>query len=91
MATGSAPLEMSRTRELSACCGSGSGVRSAYPQLADAIASERIEMAIKAGADTLVTSCPWCVQSLAECQGTDQKIRVVDLTEVLEKALGRDA
>ena len=82
-----APLvEMIRTRERSACCGSGSGVKSAYPELSAQIARDRIRMAKEAGATTIVTSCPWCQQSLLECQGTNPEVAVVDLLQLFERA-----
>ncbi|MGQ9587544.1 MAG: LUD domain-containing protein [Thermoplasmata archaeon] len=80
-------VEMERSRNNGACCGSGSGVKSAFPDLASAIAWDRIEMAKSVGARVLVTSCPWCVQSLRECQGADQCVQVLDLVEVLERSL----
>jgi len=83
-----APLtEMERTRELSACCGSGSGVRSAYHSLATEIGRDRVAMAKEAGVDTLVTACPWCVQNLRDCQKGTDVLQVLDLVEVLESAL----
>lgn len=83
-----APLiEMERSRERSSCCGSGAGVRSAFPELADAVSRARVAMATAAGADTIVTSCPWCVQSLAQCQGKRPQVKVVDLVELVHEAL----
>lgn len=81
--------EMECTRELSACCGSGSGVKSAYPSLAAEIGRDRLALAVAADADTLVTACPWCVQNLRDCQGDSGTVRVLDLVEVLDSALGR--
>jgi len=80
-------VEMERTRAESACCGSGSGVRSAHPELSAAIARDRIEMAKAAGAKVLVTSCPWCVQSLRECQGDAPSVQVVDLVDLLSRSV----
>ena len=82
-------VEMERSRSMSACCGSGSGVKSVYPDLAKAIGQDRIEMALAAGAGTLVTSCPWCEQSLRECQGDEPDVEVLDLLELFEKALAK--
>lgn len=79
-------VEMGRSRERSACCGSGSGVRSAFPELSGEIARDRVRMAKEAGADTIVTSCPWCQQSLIECQGTHPQTAVMDLLELWERA-----
>ena len=87
---GSAFVEMQRSRNQSACCGSGSGVKSAFPELASAIGSARIEMAKAVGAHTIVTSCPWCVQGLRECQGDICKVQVMDLVEVLVKSLSEE-
>jgi Fe-S oxidoreductase len=44
-------------------------------------------MAEAAGADTLVTACPWCVQNFRDCQGGRERVRVMDLLEVLDSAL----
>lgn len=86
-AVSSPVVEMDRSRERSSCCGSGAGVRSAFPELADAISMDRIMMAEAAGADILVTSCPWCVQSLRQCQGQEPRVEVMDLVELVHKAL----
>ncbi|UCE44897.1 MAG: LUD domain-containing protein [Methanobacteriota archaeon] len=80
-------VEMRRSRSESACCGAGSGVKSGFGELASAIAMERISQAVAAGADTLVTACPWCFQNLRECQNSDQSVAVVDLMELLLSAL----
>jgi L-lactate utilization protein LutB len=83
-ALGRAPLEMARSRGESACCGSGSGVKSAYPELASAIAKDRVRMARETGATTIVTCCPWCEQGLSECQDqVDGQVEVLDLVELL--------
>ena len=80
-------IEMGRSRSGSACCGSGAGVRSTYPELSNAIAKDRVEMARAAGADTIVTSCPWCVQSLRDCQSDGPKIEVVDLVNLIDESM----
>jgi L-lactate utilization protein LutB/heterodisulfide reductase subunit B len=88
-ALGKAPLEMARTCETSACCGSGSGVKSAYPELATAIAKERVRMACETGSTTIVTCCPWCEQGLKECQGPeDREVEVIDIVELILESLG---
>ncbi len=78
-------MELSRTR--SACCGSGSGVKSAYADLAEAIGRDRIAMVKAAGAQVVVTSCPWCEQNLRECQGETAGVTVMDLVDVVERSL----
>ena len=80
-------VEMVRSRNNSSCCGSGSGVKTAYSDLAKAIALDRIAMAKAVGAKVIVTSCPWCEQSLRECQGEDALVHVMDLAEIVERSL----
>lgn len=91
LALSSPIVEMARSRKDSSCCGSGSGVKSAYPELAQAIAKDRIEMAKAVGAKVMVTSCPWCEQSLRECQGDNPDVQVADLAEIVEMSLDRHA
>lgn len=82
-------IEMERSRSNSACCGSGSGVKTVYPELATEISRDRVAMAVSAGARTIVTTCPWCEQSLRECQGDEVEVEVIDLLELFERALAR--
>jgi L-lactate utilization protein LutB len=84
---GESVLEMERRRNESACCGSGGGVRSAYPELADSVSRDRLRMAKEIGAKAIITSCPWCVQSLSECQGDEKKMPVIDLLDLVHEAL----
>ena len=48
-------VEMPRNRANAFCCGAGAGVRTAYPEFAGWVASERVREAVSTGADTLVT------------------------------------
>jgi L-lactate utilization protein LutB/heterodisulfide reductase subunit B len=88
-ALGRDPIEMELSRTYSACCGSGSGVKSAYAGLAEAIGRDRIAMAKAAGAKTVVTSCPWCEQNLRECQGEAADVAVMDLVDVVERSMSK--
>ncbi len=74
-------VEMERNRKVAACCGSGGGVRSAFPELAAEIARKRARMASQEGADLIVTCCPWCEQSLGE------HIEVKDLVTLVAESL----
>jgi len=80
-------VEMEYSRSSSRCCGSGAGVKSAYGELASAIGEDRIAMARAKGADLIITSCPWCVQNLRECQGENPAIEVLDLVDLLDMSL----
>jgi L-lactate utilization protein LutB/heterodisulfide reductase subunit B len=76
-------VEMPRSREFSACCGSGGGVKTAFPELALAIGEKRRDMAEAAGASAIVTSCPWCESNLTDAMNAgDYRVPVWDLVEL---------
>ncbi len=70
-------IEMENIRENSLCCGSGGGVKSAFPEIANSIASKRAEEAEKTGCNILITSCPFCKINLDE----NSSLKVLDLSE----------
>lgn len=71
--------EMPLSKEDAFCCGGGSSVRSNYPELAKAVAKERLDMAKKA-ADVIITPCPMCFKHMSENAGG---IRVIEIIELL--------
>jgi L-lactate utilization protein LutB/heterodisulfide reductase subunit B len=85
--TGEPPIEMERSREHGACCGSGAGVKSTYAELATAVGEDRLSMAKASGASVVVTSCPWCVQNLRDCQKAKPVLEVVDLVDLLDRSI----
>jgi Fe-S oxidoreductase len=81
-------LEMERVREYSWCCGSGGGVKSAFPEFALWSAKERLEEAKATGAEALVTCCPWCEKNLKDAVESQGAIfPVYDATELLIQSL----
>ncbi|MDO5536226.1 MAG: (Fe-S)-binding protein [Desulfovibrionaceae bacterium] len=56
-------VEMPHHGPDSRCCGAGGGVKANYPQLAAAIARDRVQEAMDTGAEALVTMCPFCQAS----------------------------
>ena len=75
--------EMENIKESSRCCGSGGGVKSAFPEIAKSIAIERGKEAEDTGANILVTSCPFCKLNLDE----NSSMKVLDLSEFVLKQL----
>ena len=73
-------VEMENIRENSLCCGAGGGVKSAYPEIADQMASSRIAQAKDTDCEILITSCPFCKLNLE-----NDDLEVLDLTEFLVK------
>lgn len=76
-------VEMMNNHENSNCCGSGGGVKSAFPELSKNIANRRIKEAESTGADMLITSCPFCKLNLEDSKTENDKIDVLDLTEFI--------
>ena len=73
-------VEMENIRENSLCCGAGGGVKSAYPEIANQMASSRIAQAKDTDCEILITSCPFCKLNLE-----NDDLEVLDLTEFLVK------
>jgi Fe-S oxidoreductase len=76
-------VEMSANRELSYCCGSWGGLGVTAPATAEAIAAKRLEDARAAGADVLLTECPWCLDILKSASLSEKKPRVRSVIEYL--------
>ncbi len=77
-------VEMERNREEARCCGAGGGVKTAFPELAQKISMLRVDDAERAGADAMVTSCPFCYQSLkAGIESRGSKLKMMDLMEIV--------
>ncbi len=68
-------VEMDLKRENSRCCGAGSGVKSAYPDISLLIANKRIKDAEDTNAELIVTTCSFCILNLQNAL----KIRIDEL------------
>jgi len=87
-------VEMDRNRLLGRCCGAGGGVSAVDPQLAVAMAKERVMDALSIGADILVSACASCKDNLrkglAELPKEDRKkLKIMDINEIVLTALGK--
>ncbi|MBE6503810.1 MAG: (Fe-S)-binding protein [Methanobrevibacter sp.] len=71
-------VEMENSRENALCCGAGGGVKSAYPEIAQEMAENRISQAKDTNSTILITTCPFCKLNLK-----NEDIEVLDLTEFL--------
>jgi Fe-S oxidoreductase len=69
--------ELPDNREQSLCCGAGGGLKSNYPELADAIACQRLEM-VENG--RLCTACPLCYAHFKQNEGT---VEVMEFSQAL--------
>jgi len=77
-------IEFKQTKEDSNCCGSGSGVRSAYPDLAEKATIQRLEEVKGLGARTILTACSFCeFQFGSVIEKNNYDIKVIDLNSLL--------
>ncbi len=81
-------VEMSRSGDRSFCCGGG-GLMLFYEPIEDRrMGQSRAEMAAEAGANVIITCCPFCLINLEDgikTSGLEDKVEVMDLTELVVK------
>lgn len=81
-------IEMERTKEKSRCCGAGGGLKTLDQDLVYRISEKRIEDAERTEASILITSCPFCEQTLSEgARRRGGKMRVMDIAELVASML----
>jgi Fe-S oxidoreductase len=81
-------VEMKRTRGNSYCCGGGGGVMTGYGDWAAKNAGKRIDEGEAAGADNMVSICPFCYYNLsAGAQRIESGMKIYDLTELIDQVL----
>lgn len=99
-------VEMHRINEYAYCCGSGGGVKAAFPEMALSAASERLEEAesvLLLHNDMhpnitsplvellLISACPFCKTNFEDAIGqTDKKLRYLDINELVLSQLKRE-
>jgi len=84
--------EMDRCREKSLCCEGGGGKMWAESSsdTGQRLAEIRVKDAVELGAEILATACPLCVLTLEDAvktSGYEEKIRVMDVMELLAEAI----
>ncbi|MFP4630470.1 MAG: (Fe-S)-binding protein, partial [Desulfohalobiaceae bacterium] len=86
-------VEMQRSRDSSFCCGGG-GLMLYYEPVEDKrMGQVRVEMADQAGANVIVTGCPFCLINLEDgvkTSGLEGKVQVMDLTELVAGQLRKE-
>jgi glycolate oxidase len=85
-------IEFPQNRLLAKCCGGGGGMKAYDNDLSLKLAENRVAQAMDLGAEVIVSACPSCKSSLrlgAAKVGKErrQRIKVMDITEVLAAAL----
>jgi Fe-S oxidoreductase len=81
---------MPRFKENAWCCGSGGGVKEAFPDLALWTAKERLEEVKAVAAEAIVSACPHCKTNFQEAIGKE-KIAVYDITEIIFQSISKES
>jgi Fe-S oxidoreductase len=77
-------------RDRSFCCGGGGLMLFYEPEEEQRMGVLRVEMAKKAGADVIVTACPFCLVNIEDAikvSGLEGQMEALDLTELISKHL----
>jgi Fe-S oxidoreductase len=90
---GLARVEMKRSRDRSFCCGGGGLMLFYEPKEEQRMGVKRVEMAAEAGANVIVTACPFCMTNIEDAikvAGLEGKITAIDLAELAERQIARE-
>ena len=83
-------VEMDRCRDRSFCCGGG-GLMLFYEPIEETrMGKLRVEMAKEAGANVIVTACPFCMVNIEDAiktSGLEGEMEAIDLSELIERHL----
>lgn len=83
-------VEMSRCRDRSFCCGGGGLAIFYEPSEEKRMSQVRVEMAREAGANIIVTACPFClihIEDGLKTSGLEEEMQVMDLVELIDRHL----
>jgi len=83
-------VEMDRNRNRSICCGGGGGGSFGETAKEERLANLRLDQALAANAGILATACPFCVlmfQDAVTVRGVEEKIKVMDVSEILAEVI----
>lgn len=86
-------VEMSRCRDRSFCCGGGGLALFYEAKEKERMAVHRVRMAADAGANVIVTACPFCminVEDAIKVAGMEGTMSAIDLTELAAKQLSEE-
>lgn len=79
-------VEMEKSRDRSFCCGGGGLMLFYEPEEETRMGVLRVEMAKAAGANVIVTACPFCLVNIEDAikvAGMEGEMEAVDLTELI--------
>ncbi len=81
-------IETKAEREDAQCCGAGGGFKAAFNDMAENVAAERVKYFVDAGAEVIVTSCPFCQVNLnAGAKKAGLNIKTMDVVQLALQAV----
>jgi Fe-S oxidoreductase len=86
-------VEMSRCKDRSFCCGGGGLMLFYEPKEEQRMGVKRVQMAADAGANVIVTACPFCMVNLEDAikvAGLEGKMTAIDLAELVDQEMVRE-
>jgi len=86
-------VEMSRCRDRSSCCGGGGLMLFYEPKEEERMGVKRVQMAAEAGANVIVTACPFCMVNMEDAikvAGMEGKMTAIDLAELVDQHIARE-
>jgi Fe-S oxidoreductase len=86
-------VEMKRSSDRSFCCGGGGLMLFYEPKEEERIGVKRVRMAAEAGANVIVTACPFCMVNIEDAikvAGLEGKMTAIDIAELAERQLARE-
>ena len=86
-------VEMSRCRDRSFCCGGGGLMLFYEPKEEQRMGVKRVQMAAEAGANVIVTACPFCMVNMEDAikvAGMEGKMTAIDLAELVDQQVARE-
>jgi Fe-S oxidoreductase len=85
-------VEMTRSRDRSFCCGGGGLMLFYEPKEEQRMGVKRVQMAAEAGANVIVTACPFCMVNIEDAikvAGMEGKMTAIDLAELVDQQIAR--
>ncbi len=86
-------VEMKRSRDRSFCCGGGGLMLFYEPKEEQRMGVKRVQMAAEAGANVMVTACPFCMVNIEDAikvAGLEGKMTAIDLAELADQQIVRE-
>jgi Fe-S oxidoreductase len=86
-------VEADRRERISFCCGGGGGRMWMEEKIGRRINAERCKQLLETGAQTIATACPYCMIMLDDAvkdKGLQERIKVMDLAQMVEKAISKE-